>query len=414
MDAALRYPAYVLAGIRNRFGRNLAAVFCFALIAANVFSGQYLVAGEVESVDQGISRMGADLVVVPLGYTQLLSDADTDNTVAIVAAMPFPERFDGRLLEDIAGVPGVASLSPQLFVGEAGIPEVSSAPVPVYGVDPATDFTIRPWLRDPADGVPGPGQAVVGHDLRRSVGDVLPLACRTYAVAGVLDPTRSGIDGSVFLSMEDALVIAAPGGALSPGGAAGIAPGAVSAGLVKVASGADPDQVAFALTRQVSPANLTVIARHFSLDPVSQNLQALPGFLNIVSVVVLVAAFPLIALIAAMVANERRREIGLLRAMGARSSVIVLLVMAESLVLAALGAVAGVAASLAALTALEANGVLNSALQVSFRVPAATEIGVYAVVTFLVVIAMGTLSSAYPAYRTGRMNPFDAIRVDGR
>jgi putative ABC transport system permease protein len=187
----------------------------------------------------------------------------------------------------------------------------------------------------------------------------------------------------------------------------------VSAGLVRVAPGEDPEQVAFNITRPGSAATLTVVERHFALDPVSRSLQGLPGFLNTVSAVVVIAAFPLIALIAAMVAHERRREIGLLRAMGARRRVVVVLVTAESLLLAAIGALAGVGASLGILLAMEANGVLASALQVSFRTPAATEVVVYAGITFLVVIAMAGLSSVYPAYRTGRMNPFDAIRVEG-
>lgn len=405
----MRYPTYILAGIRNRYGRNLAAIVCFALIAANLFSGQYLAAGQIESIDQGVSRMGADLLVVPLEYTRLLQTADSDNTMAIVAVMPSDRRFDGRILGEIGRVQGVAGASPQLVAGTALIPEISASPVPVYGIDPGTDFTIRPWLRDPLGGLLNPGEAIIGADLRRAVGSVVPIAGRTCTVAGVLDRTQSWIDGAIFLPMEDARALAP---ALSQG-AAPIAAESVSAGLVRIAPEADPDKVAFAITRLAPSANLTVIARHFALDPVSQNLQALPGFLNLISAMVLLAAFPLIALIAAMVANERRREIGLLRAMGARGMLIMLLVMAESLVLAALGAVAGIVASLAALSVMEVNGVLNSALQVSFRVPGAGETGVYALVAFLVVIAMAALSSAYPAFRTGRMNPFDAIRNDG-
>ena len=174
MAPTMQYPTYILAGIRNKFGRNLAAVFCFALIAANVFSGQYLVAGEVESVDQGVSRMGADLLVVPLEYTHLLRGADTDNTMAIVAVLPSTYRFDSTMLGDIGKVQGVAGVSPQLFVAAVSIPELSAAPIGVYGIDPETDFTIRPWLRDPLAGPLGTGEVVIGHDLRRDRGDRHP------------------------------------------------------------------------------------------------------------------------------------------------------------------------------------------------------------------------------------------------
>ena len=49
-------------------GRNLATMFCFAFIAANIFSGQFLLAGAVGGVERGISRMGADHIVVPVQY----------------------------------------------------------------------------------------------------------------------------------------------------------------------------------------------------------------------------------------------------------------------------------------------------------------------------------------------------------
>ncbi len=412
MAPTMRYPAYLLAGIRNKFGRNLAAVFCFALIAANVFCGQYLAAGEVESVDQGVGRMGADLLVVPLEYTRLLPGADTDNTMAIVAVQPSAYRFDAALLGGIGTVQGVAGVSPQLYVAAVSIPELSGTPIGVYGIDPETDFTIRPWLRDPLADPLGPGEVVVGHELQREVGTVIPISGRPYTVAGVLDPTQSGIDRSVFVSLQDARVLASLDGTVPPGEPP-IAAGDVNAALVRVAPGEDPDTVAFGITRLGADGKVAVIARHFSLDPVSENLRGLPGFLNTVSAVVLIAAFPLVALIAAMVANERRRELGLLRAMGARRSIVLFLVMAESLVLASLGAVAGIGASLALLSALEWNGVLDSALQVSFRIPAAMEVSVYAGTAFLVVIAMAGLSSLYPAYRAGRMNPLDAIREEG-
>ena len=58
------------------------------------------------------------------------------------------------------------------------------------------------------------------------------------------------------------------------------------------------------------------------------------------------SALPLIALIAAMVTHERQREIGLLMSMGAKRNVVFFLVMAESLVLAAIGGIAGVVAGL--------------------------------------------------------------------
>jgi len=412
VDADMKYLAYIVAGIRNKPGRNLAAAFCFALIAANLFTGQYLIAGEVGSVDQGVNRMGADLLVVPSEYTQLLSGAESDDTMAIVAVLPSIYRFNRDFLSEIGTVQGVAGVSAQLFVRAVNIPELSSSPINVYGIDPKTDFTIQPWLQDPLSDPLGTGEVLIGRDIRGTVRDTISIAGRTYTVVGVLDRTQSEMDHALFLSMDDALVLASAETDVRTGGPL-IVSGGVNAGLVRVAPGEDRDVVVSRINRLGSAAGITVIGRHFSLDPISQNLDGLPGILNAISAIVLIAAFPLIALIAAMVAHERRHEIGLLRSMGATRPIVVFLVMAESLSLAALGAVAGIVASLVLLFVLDPIGFLNSALQVSFRIPGAAEIVVLAGMAFLVVISMGTLASVYPAYRSSTMNAFDAIRQGG-
>jgi hypothetical protein len=49
MKEKMSYLVFILAGIRNKTGRNLATVFCFAFIAVNIFSGQLLMAGRLVS-----------------------------------------------------------------------------------------------------------------------------------------------------------------------------------------------------------------------------------------------------------------------------------------------------------------------------------------------------------------------------
>ena len=76
MKEKMAYRAYVIASLRNKPWRNLATAFCFAFIAANILSGQYLIAGAAGSVEQGISRMGADILVVPARYLVFLRERD--------------------------------------------------------------------------------------------------------------------------------------------------------------------------------------------------------------------------------------------------------------------------------------------------------------------------------------------------
>jgi putative ABC transport system permease protein len=416
MRQKMDYVTFIVAGIRNKPGRNLATLFCFAFIAANIFSGQFLIAGAAGGIDRGVTRMGADHLVVPSQYMVFLRGQGPDNTIAIVLAEPFNYRIKANIMEKIKNVPGVLAMSPQLYVSTLDLPELSRAPVDIYGIDPETDFTIRPWLQKPLEKPLKPGEAIVGNGVAGDISARIPVGSQTYTIAGRLDPTQSSMDSTIFLRLDDAYALAATEGIVAPS-APQIAPGDVNAILIRDSPGEDRNIVTARIKRLFSSIPdykyVSVIGRHFTLDPVAEDIQAIPGLLNLISAFVVIIALPLVALIATMVAHERQREIGLLKSMGAKRNVVFFLVIAESLVLAVAGGIIGVGISLVAFFLMKAQGVLNSALQVSFSVPPLIEIGSMAGLALFVVITIGSISSLWPAYQSSRMNPYDAIRSDG-
>jgi putative ABC transport system permease protein len=415
MTATMNYTTFLLAGIRNKPGRNLATVFCFAFIAANIFSAQFLMAGAASGVSRGITRMGADQVVVPAQYLVFMRGIGADNTMAIVRVEPSLYRFDNSMLDTVGKLKGVSMVSPQLYVTTLEIPELSSSPVDLFAIDPATDFTIRPWLKKPLEEPLGTGQVLIGNEIPGEVSSQIRINDHVFTVAGKLDPTRSATDHTVFLVLADAYQLARDDRLLAPG--TSISPGEINAVLVRNIPGEDPDAILARTRRSLSvlysPSEVAVIGRHFTLDPVSREVQGIPALLQVISAVVVIATLPLVALIAALVAHERQQEIGLLRAMGAKRKVIFSLILAESLVLAAAGGIAGVAVSLVVFFFLDMQGLLNSALQVSFHMPGRSEIGLMTALALSVVIVIGGISSLWPAYRSSMMNPYDAIRSDG-
>jgi putative ABC transport system permease protein len=413
MRQKMDYFTFIIAGLKNKPGRNLATLLCFAFIAANIFSGQFLLAGAAGGIDRGVSRMGADHLIVPSQYMVFLRGAGPDNTIAIVMAQPSNYRIGTGIMDEIRGIENISTMSPQLYVSTLALPELSPVPVDVYGIDPGTDFTIQPWLQKPLDHPLQPGEAIAGHDISGDRSAQISIAGRDYTIRGRLDPTQSSMDHTIFMRMDDAYALAAVPGIVLPS-APRIRPGDVNAVLIRDSPGADPDQV-WAHIRRIFASSpeyryFNVINRHFSLDPVSGDIRAIPGLLGLISAFVVIFALPLIALIAAMVAHERQKEIGLLKSMGAKRNAVFFLVMAESLVLAGIGGIVGVTISLAAFFLMDALGLLNSALQVSFRMPLPAEIASMAALALLVVIAIGSIASLWPAYQSSVMNSYDAIR----
>lgn len=406
MREGLDHLAYILAGIRNRPGRTLATAFCFAFIAANIFSGLYLAGSAAGSVDQGISRMGADLLVVPAQYLVFLRGAGPDNTIALILIEPSPYRMKTAFMDSVGAVQGVSRLSPQLSLGTIEVPALSAAPVDLMAIDPETDFTIMPWLQRPLNRLPQ-GEVLAGSDLAGEVGALVPIAGRTFTIAGKLDPTWSAADHTLFLRLDDAYALT---DTLIPVTGSRIVPGEVSAALVKTAPEEDPAAVAVRIRRLFPATSIAVIARHSSLDPATAEVRGIPGFMNGIAMVVVVAAFPLIGLVSAMVTHERQQEIGLLRAMGAGKKRVFMLVLAEPLLLAIVGGISGVAASLAGILLLGSSGALDGALPVSLRMPSPADTGTMAAIAIVSVVAISIIASLYPVYRCSMMKPYDAIR----
>jgi putative ABC transport system permease protein len=417
MNRKMDYLTFIIAGIRNKPGRNLATVFCFAFIALNIFSGQFLLAGAGGSVDRGISRMGADQIVVPAEYMVFLQGSGPNNTMAIVKAEPSVYRINAGIMDTVGNIRGVAQTSPQLYVTSLNSPQLSGSRVDIFGIDPETDFTITPWLGQPLDHPLKPGEVITGHAIRGEIASQISVVGHRYTVAGRLDPTQSSADHTIFLRLDDAYALAAADG-IVPSTSPRISPGNVNAILVRDVPEEDSDSVTARIRRELlssyTARQVSVIGRHFTLDPISQAVQGIPDLLTIISVFVVIAALPLIALIAAMVTHERQREIGLLMSMGAKRNMIFFLVMAESLVLSAIGGIAGVGAGLGAFYLLNMQGVLSGALQVTFAMPSVPRISLIAGMALLVVIFIGSISSLWPAYRSSAMNPYDAIRSEGQ
>ena len=415
MRQQMDYVTFIIAGLRNKPGRNLATLFCFAFIAANIFLGQFLIAGAAGGVDRGVTRMGADHLIVPAQYMVFLRGQGPDNTMAIIIAEPSNYRIKSNIMQKLGNVTGVSAMSPQLYVSMLNMPELSPVPVDIYGFDSETDFTIQPWLQKPLNNPLKPGEIIVGSGIDGKITNQVSVADKTYTIAGRLDPTRSSIDYTIFLRMDDAYALAATKGIVSPS-APKISPGDVNAILIRDSVKEDQNAVTKRIMRVFSSLPeykyVSVIGRHFTLDPMAEDIQAIPGLLNVISIFVVIVALPLIALIAAMVAHERQREIGLLKSMGAKRKIIFFLVIAESLMLATIGGIAGVGASMLALFLMNDQGILNSALKVSFQMPPLPDIGLMAGVALLVVIAIGSISSLWPAYQSSRMNPYDAIRSE--
>ena len=228
--------------------RNIATIFAFAFIAATLFSSQFLVNGAQASLDKGITRMGADILVVPEEY------AASGQTV-ILSGQPSSFFFDNTYVDKISSIPGVERASPQIYIATL-FASCCAAPLQMIAIDPENDFTIATWLKENPGVKLGKDDMIIGSAVIQNVGNNLFFYGHTFHVVGILEQTGMGIDNSVFFRFDDAYVMAEES-ELKAAKKLIIPPGMVSSVLVKVNPGTSPADVALLIEDQV-PGTKTI------------------------------------------------------------------------------------------------------------------------------------------------------------
>ncbi|WP_263999191.1 FtsX-like permease family protein [Mycobacterium yunnanensis] len=295
----------------------------------------------------------------------------------------------------VAAVPGVARVVPD----QMAFATVDDSRVMLLGIAANSHRDIFTSL-SPEDRhrlLDGDGVALsrdLGTSMNVAAGDQItlqtPTGPRTVRVLALV-PYFSGMTGTVAMSLD------AMQGWFDRAGASDLE--------VTVAPGADPDTVRAAIRKVVAPEAF-VYSGDEALDGVASALDQVIAVITIIAwIVVVVSAVTLLNTLMLSVL-DRRREIGVLRAIGATRSFTLKAILAEAagigIVGAALGLVLG--AAIQYLTSIALTNVLS--IDVAWA-PSPSMIGIG-----LAALAICLLGSVPPALRAARLDIVDAISAD--
>jgi putative ABC transport system permease protein len=246
-------------------------------------------------------------------------------------------------MAQVAALDGVAQVSPQLHLATLqGSPYCSQPEMYLVAYDPATDFTLGPWLQRGQE--LGVGEAVAGARITLPDGErALSLFGYRLELVDRLEPTATSIDDTLFVSFETGEQMLAWAREQGLEDIKAVS-GSISAVMVRLELGSDPHQVAVRILEQThgvvpleTPGLFQAERRHM--------VGVLRTMLSLLAVIwALLLVF--LGLVFAVAANERRCEIGVLRALGLSRSLVLRELLLEGTVLALLGGFAGVAASI--------------------------------------------------------------------
>ncbi|MGE5620353.1 MAG: ABC transporter permease [Sphingomonadaceae bacterium] len=380
--------------------RSWVIAICSALMAGFAVSASIVVGGAQNSLQLALQRLGADIIVVPEGTEESMENA-------FLMGVPAKAWMPRSVVEGVATIPEVEAVSPQLFLSSLRGATCCSVPeMFLVAYEPETDFTLRPWLEEHLDGGLGLGEAIGGAFVYVPAN---PGQIYVYGygidLRGNLEQTGTGIDQTMFFTFDTALEIARQ----SPFLAAErmeIPPDSVSAVMVKLRPGADPSRVSSRIRASfqgVAPVESTSLFR--------AQREQLPGLLRGVVVLLGIAwllSVALVGMVYSLAVNERRQQIGVLRAIGFGRGFVTQSLLAEGLILASAGAAGGIAVS--AYTVYLFHDLIVGTMGIPFLFPSTIGLFLLATAALVLTLASVALGALVPTLKIGRLEPAVAMR----
>ncbi|GGN84861.1 ABC transporter permease [Actinoplanes lobatus] len=324
-----------------------------------------------------------------------------------IGEAPETRRIPAALTGRIAAVPGVAQvIADRWFTIQllpAGVNGSGGTPVGRSWSGAAlTPYRMVAGTAPQAD-----GDLVVSASLARAAGAQVGSTLRVSTPGGVADGRVTGITEASGVTPEDTVFFTdAAAARLSAAGEQ------VDALGVQPAAGAATEQVAAGIRDAVATDGVTVAtgtarAEGVVADPYRQAREDMVALLAMTAVIAGFVAVFVVASTFAFTVAERRREIALLRLVGAAPQDVRRMVFRESMVVGALGALAGCGIGVVGAGFLAGRLVRNGLAPPGFTAGASGLPLVIAFVVGLLVAALGVISASR---RAARVAPVEALR----
>ena len=333
MSNALSLRRVPLLTIRAHPVRSFIIAVLALAQAACVFGGLILVGAMRAELTLAERRLGADLVVYP---TTCLNQVEKKRLLML--GTPVGCHQPRSALARMSSNEDIAAVSYQLYVSET---LADGSTRWIVGFEPETDFALSPWIAE-GDGTSLPrGSVLIGSAVPGADGQSLSVFGRERPIGAHLLATGSELDDAVFVSMDTLTDMMADARAAGEDIDASLDPSTqYSAALVRASDSDAIESVTNWINLYVRKVSAVRAAE--SLVGTASGIRAHRG----VAIGVLGATWLVLlgALIIVQVSlmNERMQELAVWRSIGASRSIMSRVMLSESALLHAAGALAGV------------------------------------------------------------------------
>ena len=387
--------------VQNVARRKLRTALLAAAVAVScavVFAGGVLLRSIADSMSVGFSRLGADLLVVP-------AEALINITAGLLTVEPTAQTVPADLFA--VPVAGIRRAAPQRVfrTDQSGLGDSTD----LIGFDSERDFTVQPWIVERLGRQMRPGDVIIGAARDEPVGGEIVLFGRPFRVFAKLG--RSGVgthERAIFMTANDLLALSPAVRERSGSVPLMMQPQRVSGFLLQLAPGTTEVQARFALLSRFS--DIKLVAGEALMTGVRQSLEALlAGSLLLVALAFISTTIMVAVLFSAIIA-ERRAELGILKAVGARRRQMIGLMVIEAALVTGGGGILGILFGELLLRLFARSVVYHlSEIGVGFVWLDATNTLLIGAVCVILAALTGAVGALVPAWRASRSDAYELI-----
>ena len=342
-----------------------------------------------EDISNKLDEFGANILVIPRSDDLSLSYGGLNIGGVSVDAQTLKDS-DIPKIRQIEVKENISTVSPKLI----GVVEIEGKKILLTGVVFQEETRLKKWWKVHGAVPKSRNEVLLGNEIAvrlfKSAGDPLTIIGKTVRISGVLDETGSQDDFLIFGDLAFVQEVLKKPGALS---------------LIEVSAfciSCPIEEIVSQISKALPHAKVTAIKQ--TLQTKMEALDHFKKFSLGISVIVLLIGGLIVFTNMMASVNERKREIGVFRAIGFRKSHIIRIIFLEAFVVGLIGGVAGYLLGLGSSYMLGPviTGIKGGRIVID---------PVLAVGVVFLSVAMGILSSIYPAIHASKMDPTTALRA---
>jgi len=342
-----------------------------------------------EDISKKLDEFGANILIIPRSDDLALSYGGMSIGGVAVDSQTL-KGSDIPKIRQIEVRENISTVSPKLI----GVVEIEGKKVPLMGVHFQEEERLKKWWKIHGAPPKSPTEVLLGNEvavrLFKSTGDTLPINGKAMRISGVLDETGSQDDFLIFGDLNFVQETMKKPGVLS---------------LIEVSAFCNScpiEEIVRQISRELPHAKVTAIKQ--TLQTKMEALDHFKKFSVGISIIVLLIGSLIVFTNMMASVNERKREIGIFRAIGFRKSHVVRIIFLEALIV---GLAAGVMGYLLGMAASQIMGPVITGMKGGKMVIDP----LLATGAILLSALIGILSSAYPAIHASKMDPTIALRA---